>query len=82
MYESSVPVFRVWWGESGRKNSYGDSLPLVECAASASFVKNLSKHRRIPRSPFGKFSPSFPRQFVDGTEDSAKGTAPSVIFRG
>ena len=24
-------------GDSGRKNSYGDSLPLVECAAGASF---------------------------------------------
>ncbi len=32
--------------------------------------------------PFGKFSPSFPGQIIDGTEDSAKGVAPSVIFRG
>ena len=32
--------------------------------------------------PFGKFSPSFPGQVVDGTEDSAKGIAPSVILRG
>ncbi len=25
-------------GNPSRKNSYGDSLPLVECAAAASFV--------------------------------------------
>ncbi len=36
--ESSVPDLRESCGESGRKNSYGDSLPLVECAADASFV--------------------------------------------
>ncbi|WP_279230034.1 MULTISPECIES: hypothetical protein [Clostridia] len=27
-------------GESRRKNSYGDSLPLVECAADAKTSKN------------------------------------------
>ena len=32
--------------------------------------------------PFGKFSPSFPGQVVDGTEDSAKVVAPSAGFRG
>ena len=32
--------------------------------------------------PFGKFSPSFPGQAVDGTEDSAKVIAPSAGFRG
>ena len=42
-------------GESGKKNSYGDPLSLVECAAVASFVKYLSKHRRIPRSPAESF---------------------------
>ncbi len=42
-------------GESRRKNSYGDSLPLMECTADASFVRNLSKHRRIPRSPSESF---------------------------
>ncbi len=31
--------------------------------------------------PFGKFSPSFPGQIIDGTEDSAKGVAPSAGFR-
>ncbi len=35
---SSVPVEGCGEGESGRKNSCGDSLPLVECAADASFV--------------------------------------------
>ncbi len=29
-------------GESRRKNSYGDSLPLVECAADARFEKTSS----------------------------------------
>ena len=32
--------------------------------------------------PFGIFSPSFPGQFVDGTEDSAKVIALSAGFRG
>ena len=40
MDESSVPVHRLWWGESRRKNSYGDSLPLVERTADAKTSKN------------------------------------------
>ena len=31
--------------------------------------------------PFGIFSPSFPGQVVDGTEDSGKVVAPSAGFR-
>ena len=42
-------------GESGEKNSCGDSLPLVKRAADAKLGKNvLPKHRRASRSPFGK----------------------------
>ena len=40
VYESSVPVDDCGEGESRRKNSYGDSLPLVECAADAKTSKN------------------------------------------
>ena len=68
-------------GESRRKNSYGDSLSLVERTADAKLVRDLAKHRRAPRSPFGKFSPSFPGQVSGGTEDSAKAVAPSAICR-
>ena len=66
-------------GESRRKNSYGDSLPLVECAADASFVRNLSKHRRIPRSPAECFHPSSPLLRCDGTE-AGDGSAVSAIL--
>ena len=70
-------------GESRRKNSYGDSLPLVECTADAKLGKSvLPKHRRASRSPFGKFFSFFPGQVIDGTEDSAKAVAPSAGFRG
>ncbi len=40
MDESSVPAVGCGEGESRRKNSYGDSLPLVECAADAKTSKN------------------------------------------
>ena len=39
-------------GESGEKNSFGDSLPLVKRAADAKLGKSvLTKHRRASRSP-------------------------------
>ncbi len=70
-------------GESGKKNSCGDSLPLVKRAADAKLGKSvLAKHRRASMSPFGKFFSSFPGQIVDGTEDSGKVVAPSAGFRG
>ena len=59
-------------GESGEKNSCGDSLPLVKRTADARLVRDLAKHRRASRSPFGMFFSSFPGQVVDGTEDSGK----------
>ena len=59
-------------GESGEKNSCGDTLPLVKRTADAKLVRDLAKHRRASRSPFGKFFSSFPGQVVDGTEDSGK----------
>ena len=68
-------------GESRRRDSYGDSLPLVECAA----VLDSKKPHQAPADsnvPFGIFSPSFPGQVVDGTEDSAKCIAPSAGSRG
>ena len=70
-------------GESGEKNSCGDSLPLVKRAADAKLGQSvLAKHRRASRSPFGKFFSFFPGQVIDGTEDSAKVIAPSAGFRG
>ncbi|WP_125142852.1 hypothetical protein [Clostridium transplantifaecale] len=69
-------------GESGEKNSCGDSLPLVKRTADAKLVRDLAKHRRASRSPFGKFFSFFPRQVIDGTEDSAKDIAPSAVLRG
>ncbi len=69
-------------GESRRKNSYGDSLPLVKRTADAKLVRDLAKHRRASRSPFGKFFSSFPGQVIGGTEDSGKGIAPSAVIRG
>ena len=82
MYESSVPMGGCGEGESGEKNSCGDTLPLVKRTADAKLVRDLAKHRRASRSPFGKFFSSFPGQIIDGTEDSAKGVAPSAGFRG
>ncbi len=43
--ESSVPGEVCRERDSGRKNSYGDPLPLVECAAGASFEKTC--HRTL-----------------------------------
>ena len=67
-------------GEKGRKNSYGDSLSLVECETDAKFGQNLTKHRRIPRSPAESFHPFSPfRLFVGRTEDR-EGSGPSCIL--
>ena len=83
VYESSVPMIGCGEGESGEKNSCGDSLPLVKRAADAKLGQSvLAKHRRASRSPFGKFFSFFPGQVIDGTEDSAKVIAPSAGFRG
>ena len=68
-------------GESRRKNSYGDSLPLVECATDARF-ENTSSSTGGFQCPLRKVFSFLPRQVVDGTEDSAKVVAPSAGFRG
>ena len=69
-------------GESGEKNSYGDTLALVKRTADARLENTSPSTGGLQGLPSESFSPSFPGQVVDGTEDSAKGVAPSVIFRG
>ena len=56
-------------GESGRKNSCGDSLSLVECAAVLRRHNTTPKYRRIPRSPSESFRPPSPfGKVIDGTK--------------
>ena len=69
VYESSVPAVGCGEGESRRKNSYGDSLPLVECAADARFG-NTSSSTGGFQGPLRKVFSFLPRQVVDGTEDA------------
>lgn len=58
-------------GESGGKNSFGDSLALVECAADAKLA-SLAKHRRTPRSPAESFPPPSPGSKSHRTEDRGR----------
>ena len=58
-------------GESGGKNSFGDSLALVECAADAKLA-SLAKHRRTPRSPAESFPPPSPGGKSHRTEDRGR----------
>ena len=67
-------------GESRRKNSCGDPLPLVECEAGARFEKTSSSTGGF-QGPLRKVF-SFPGQVVDGTEDSGKVIPPSAGCRG
>ena len=69
-------------GESGEKNSCGDSLPLVKRAADARTSEDAVQAPAGFKVPFGKFFSFFPGQVIDGTEDSAKVIAPSAGFRG
>ena len=59
-------------GESGEKNSCGDSLSLVKRTADAKTSKDAVQAPAGFNVPFGKFFSSFPGQMIDGTEDSAK----------
>ena len=69
-------------GESRRKDSYGDSHPLVERTADARLERTSPSTGGLQSHPSESFSPPSPGQAVDGTEDSAKGVAPSAGFRG
>ena len=68
-------------GESRRKNSYGDPLPLVERTADAKLERTSLSTGGLQGPPSESFSPPSPGQVVAGTEDSGKVVAPSAGFR-
>ena len=57
---SSVPAGGGGEGESGRKNSCGDSLPLMECAADAK-LDNISLSTGGFQGPLRKVFSLLPR---------------------
>ena len=59
-------------GESGEKNSCGDSLPLVKRTADAKLVRDLAKHRRASRSPSESFSPPSPGRLSTGLKTQGR----------
>ncbi|MCB6930980.1 hypothetical protein V3C10_21125 [[Clostridium] symbiosum] len=67
-------------GESRRKNSYGDSLPLLNAQR---MLDSVIPHQAPADSkvPFGKFSPSFPGKVFDGTEDAKVFAIPNPGLR-
>ena len=77
---SSVPVWNCGEGESGRKNSCGNSLSLAECAATAK-LENTSLSSGGFQGPLRKVFSLLPGQRVDGTEDRKVFARPPFLRR-
>ena len=64
--ESSVPVSGCGEGESGEKNSYGDSLPLVKRAEDARLENTSPSTGGLQGRPPESFSPPSPGRLSTG----------------